>query len=800
TKDGRIELGAWHGEGYVQVPGREPLPLAGVNKPGTDYAWPILYTPDWGSTSPATPPGVVTLIGVGSRVVRVSEEGEQPIPAGEGFALVAGNAAAEYFRGLGPTDSIECNYTTSPKESNYKVALGGGAILLREGKIVSGGHDVPGRHPRSAAGVSADGKTLYLVAVDGRQDESRGLTQEELARVLLNLGAAEAINFDGGGSTTLISRPLGFEQPVVKNVPSGGSQRNIANGLGLFTIRGAGPAAGLILSTADGNVILNGSRRLTLRAYDDAYNPVALPPGEPNYEVIPRDLGQVVQGIFQPRRTGKGQIKVRLGSLEAECDIRVIGPAIQLSIAPDKINVEPGSQGTFTLTAVDAWGYQAVVEPGDPAYEIRGEIGTLAEGIFTAARQPGSGALVANLDGIQAGALITVGREVSSLERFASPTDVSFLSWPQGLPGGISFQKPPKPLPDKEENAVLALNYDFTPREGATRAAYVVLGEEGLPLESGAQSLGLWVYGDGSGHWLRGRIEDAEGQLTPLDFARRLDWEGWRYVRAPLPSTAPGPLTLRRIYLTEPDTARGEKGVIYLADLQKERSLSWATGLLPQVEDRKEPPQALRGEKAPPGTKLLLVGNISTNVDGEALGKALIAKKKALGAAHILTTDPLPREDGTALPVLPAGALPTSFRGEGFNSIYLEAGLGGLRETNFQQWPFLEQELTRMPANFPLFIFCNRPPYKGEVPGLGFNNRAEAALLRQYLREHQENSGQEVWALCGGTPAGGDPWWRLEEGVLYLGLPPVTSAGDFDYLLVTLGPAGPVYSWQRVGE
>lgn len=800
TRDGKIGLGAWRGEGYVQAPGREALPLAGVNKPGTDYAWPILYTPDWGPVSPATPPGVVTLTGLGSQVLQVSEEGQQPLPAGEGFALVAGGQAAEYLRDLVATDSIEYGYTTVPAWDHYETVLGGGAILLRDGKMVSGGHQVPGRHPRSAAGVSADGKTLYLLAVDGRQDESRGLTQEELARLLLDLGAAQALNFDGGGSTTLLSRPPGLEEPVVKNSPSGGSQRNIPNGLGLFNTRAPGPAAGLILTTADENVILHGTRRLSLRAYDQAYHPAPLPPGPAVYQVIPQDLGRVEGGTFLAQRTGKGRIEVRLGALEAQVPIRVIGPAVQVSLSPDRINLEPGSQGSFTLRATDDRGYGAVVEAGDAAWEIRGPIGRLAGGTFTAAPRPGSGAIIADLQGIRTGSLVTVGREGSLLNSFASPKDVTFLSWPPGSPGDISCQKPPAPLAGREEGVVLALNYDFTPREDATRAAYVVLGEKGLPLEDGTQSLGLWVYGDGSGHWLRGQVEDGQGQLLPLDFARRLDWQGWRYVRANLPTAAPRPWTLRRVYLTEPDTSRGEKSLVYLADLQQEGPLSWATEQLPQVGPGKKPPQALEGENLPAGTRLMVVGNISTKVDREALAQELKAKKKALGVAHILTTDPLPGKDGSAPWVLPPGPLPTAFRAEDFYSIHLEAGLGGLRETNFQQWPYLQEELTRLAANFPLFVFCNRPPYKGDVPGLGFNNRAEAALLRQHLQEYQEDTGQEVWALCGGSPAGAEPWWRLENGVLYLGLPPVTSAGSFDYLLITLSPGGPVYSWQRGGE
>jgi hypothetical protein len=62
------------------------------------------------------------------------------------------------------------------------------------------------RHPRSAAGLSRDGKTLYLLAVDGRRRESVGATEDELGLLMRRLGAQDALGFDGGGSTALALR------------------------------------------------------------------------------------------------------------------------------------------------------------------------------------------------------------------------------------------------------------------------------------------------------------------------------------------------------------------------------------------------------------------------------------------------------------------------------------------------------------------------------------------------------------------------------------------------------------------
>jgi len=92
-------------------------------------------------------------------------------------------------------------------------------------------------HPRSVVGISKDGRYLLIVAIDGRQPGySEGTTKAETAEWLYKLGAYEAINFDGGGSTALaIEGPDG--EPLLLNRPCGppaGSQRRVGNHLGVF--------------------------------------------------------------------------------------------------------------------------------------------------------------------------------------------------------------------------------------------------------------------------------------------------------------------------------------------------------------------------------------------------------------------------------------------------------------------------------------------------------------------------------------------------------------------------------------
>ncbi len=115
-------------------------------------------------------------------------------------------------------------------------ALGGFDFLLKAGQTT----DQPGgpRHPRTAVGLSQDGQTLYLCVIDGRQnDHSVGATLYETALWMRWLGCWEALNLDGGGSTTLVIEdqmglPYTVNRPIQGRIP--GQQRPSANHLGVF--------------------------------------------------------------------------------------------------------------------------------------------------------------------------------------------------------------------------------------------------------------------------------------------------------------------------------------------------------------------------------------------------------------------------------------------------------------------------------------------------------------------------------------------------------------------------------------
>jgi len=114
-------------------------------------------------------------------------------------------------------------------------AVAAGPVLIMNGQIrvtadqeVFFGTSIPDVHPRTAAGRTRAGDLLVMV-VDGRQTVSRGVSLEELAQLMLDVGAVEALNLDGGGSSTLVVNG------VLLNRPTGGVfQREVMSALATF--------------------------------------------------------------------------------------------------------------------------------------------------------------------------------------------------------------------------------------------------------------------------------------------------------------------------------------------------------------------------------------------------------------------------------------------------------------------------------------------------------------------------------------------------------------------------------------
>lgn len=124
-------------------------------------------------------------------------------------------------------------------------AISGNQLLLRNGvNVTPGGSYTTTLNPHTAAGIDADTGNVFFMVVDGRQaDFSAGMRTDEMAQLFLDFGVDDAINLDGGGSSTLVFADGLSGAPRVVNSPSDGAtgqqpgyERLVANHFGLTAV------------------------------------------------------------------------------------------------------------------------------------------------------------------------------------------------------------------------------------------------------------------------------------------------------------------------------------------------------------------------------------------------------------------------------------------------------------------------------------------------------------------------------------------------------------------------------------
>jgi hypothetical protein len=115
-------------------------------------------------------------------------------------------------------------------------AVGGRPVLVRDSAITAaadtfGSAGFQGPNPRTAAGVSRGGKRLILAVIDGRTERDAGMTLRQTAELMLALGAVDAINLDGGGSSTMVVADASGELRIANHPSDKEGERAVGDGL-----------------------------------------------------------------------------------------------------------------------------------------------------------------------------------------------------------------------------------------------------------------------------------------------------------------------------------------------------------------------------------------------------------------------------------------------------------------------------------------------------------------------------------------------------------------------------------------
>ncbi|MYS19470.1 hypothetical protein GTW78_04225 [Streptomyces sp. SID4948] len=557
--------------GTVAVAGAQ-RPLAALNSPSVPADGIAVFTPLWGSgdrtliqdTGPYT-----ELVVSGGRITAVNGRITAAGVPDDGLVVLGRGAAAAGLAAARVGDTVSVTFAPqSDAPARLSMALGSGSVLVRNGTAIdfppSTGNDAP--KPRTAIGWPAGGHRLLLVAVDGSATFSPGLGFDDMAALLVRLGADEAFMLDGGGSTELVARRPGDAAVGVVNTPSDGSERPVPNGVGLFGRAGSGRLRGLDVRSQADRVVPGLTMDLAVAGYDESWAPAAIDGHPVTWTAEPGSLGRASDGVFRAGRPGSGVLRARAGAARGEHELRVLGELHRLAFTPRAVTLDPGATAAVGLTGIDADGFDAPVAPRDVTLAYDRTVITVAAGSDGGFRLTGgadaggrSATITATVQGVTAELPVTVGLVDVALAAF-EPGE----SWTAAAARGtasVAFVAAPDRPGAGADNHALSLGYDFT-GQSSTSAAYAVAGPGPITLPVGTKKLALWVSGDGRNHWLRAMLASQGTTNVPFTFATTVDWTGWRRVVGDLPTGFSDPVTLSRIYLAETSQTNKNAGLL----------------------------------------------------------------------------------------------------------------------------------------------------------------------------------------------------------------------------------------------
>jgi hypothetical protein len=559
--DGNLRIGTVQATATLLPPDAEALPVARVNNTRGPQVL-VLYSPAWGESTHTGPDGVevaLRFVEPGVTCLRLPQQtlvevvampelakGNLAIPR-DGLVLSAHGTWARQVAALRPGTRLALHLKADPAEP-VQQAIGGSAVLVRDGAVAYVAKPNEPRHPRSALGF--DQRQAVAVVVDGRRPgHSIGMTLPELAALLKGLGCREGLNLDGGGSSTC------WVRGKVVNRPSDGSERAVANALALVSLGPIG-APNRIVFDAPPVLCLtpSASVELSVRLTDERCNP--LPRLRLEGLAVEGGIGRIVGTTFTAgERPGRGRI-VAPGGLAGEQRVEVVAKIASLQARPARLELAPGDSASVSITGVDAGGRTVVLDPRQVRYELPAAVGRVADGTVTAGAEGAQGALLVS----GYGATIQVPVAVAGprlIEDFARPDAVSCTTFPAAVTATLERLREP------EGDWYARLAFRFGPGD-ETRAAYLRL-DRALerPLLLRAR-----VRGEDKPVWLRVALTDGNGQRLLYTLFRGTLGRAWRTVTCRLPDGVKAPARWQSAYAVAADADAPTEGFVDWAWLE----------------------------------------------------------------------------------------------------------------------------------------------------------------------------------------------------------------------------------------
>lgn len=394
TEDNEVIMDYFSLDANVISPQGYSCPIYQINKVPVSGGAITMLTSAWGSKTWGN--GLSELI-VENDIVkekRVASDGAGDMPS-NGYVLVTNAEVNSFFDNFEVGDTVTVETFISPDIDNIKEATGGNTVIVENGEVAKFTGNVSGYAQRSSVGISKDKKTLILVATDGRQDDCRGLTQTELAKLMISLGADKAINLDGGGSTTFVKKDSSGKMSVQNNVSS---LRAVSTAIAATDkgIKGKIAKQGVLKADKD-TILLHDSVKLEAQFYDE-YG-LKFETSDNAVKFFDAQGNSLKDGVFMPQSTGKHTVYAACNDVICSADITVTDKINSIDItSDDNIELENGKTFEIKVVAYDTEGNRISVNPKLIKWESTNNNIKVKDGIISANKKE-SAIISAGYDG-----------------------------------------------------------------------------------------------------------------------------------------------------------------------------------------------------------------------------------------------------------------------------------------------------------------------------------------------------------------------------------------------------------------
>lgn len=372
-----------------------------------------MFTDAFGNNTNATSETVNIILGeldgkpsIGKTITGKIEEiktasGSVDIPSGKIVLTINTNGGDEWIHTLiklmsvGQTISIKNEATVDAERWNsaYNGLASEGKRILSGGEVASGLE--AGAAPRTAVGVRENGNLIFYV-IDGRQKGySYGARQDTVAKRLKELGCIDALNLDGGGSTSMAGVYPGQSAASIINSPSEGSLRQVTNFIFLQNMNAStGVLGGLYLYPYSTHYLSGAKVQLHAGAIDSNFHYMDLP--EIKYS-MENDNGSITEdGVLTLSGTGEAVVNVTSGDISGGARYFTYETPTEINVynkdTGKTISSISGNQGDVINLDCKAYNGKKYLESGIQCYnfDISPDVGKVENGVLTLAYNDGA--------------------------------------------------------------------------------------------------------------------------------------------------------------------------------------------------------------------------------------------------------------------------------------------------------------------------------------------------------------------------------------------------------------------------